>query len=356
MIRARRVVRNSRISFTNRPSDAATRHATTRSHRRERLAVPLSTSPPYVRGTPARWSSCLRRRPPPTHRAVSTVRGRPVRVAGGAGGGRARVLHRHVRRRGGQRRAAVDPDRSRRRDHRAAVGGRRLHVDVRRAAARRGALQRSPRGPPGVRRRRRRVRRRVGGVRSRPGARRAGRGPLRAGLGRGGDDAGVDGPDRPGLPRARSSGHGPSRSGRWAAPSRRRRRPVLGGLLTVVVVAADLPHQHPRRRRRGRPRRSSRPVAAPRRRRSTRSDSPPQWWRWAGSTFGAIEAGEHGFTAPSCSTAFAVAGLVVRRVRRPATTRAASDGAARAVPTPQRHRQPSPSGSRSSSATTGCRS
>ena len=39
------------------------------------------------------------------------------------------------------------------------------------------------------------------GLRSRSRSRHAGRGPLRAGLGRGGDDAGVDGPHRPGLPR-----------------------------------------------------------------------------------------------------------------------------------------------------------
>ena len=118
--------------------------------RRERLAVPLSTVVSHVLAVD-RHDECVTRSAPDD--PVADPRGsRPPRsggVAGGVGGGGARVLHRHVRRRGGQRRAAVDPDRSRRRDLRSAVGGRRLHVDVRRPAARRRSVQRPPRAHAG---------------------------------------------------------------------------------------------------------------------------------------------------------------------------------------------------------------
>ena len=269
------------------------------------------------------------------------------------GGCGARVLHRHIRRRGGQRRVAIHPRRSRWRDLRSAVGRGRLHIDVRRPAARRGRVQRSARRSPGVH---------IGVVGFAPRRPHAGsrlvsaaldRRPFRAGLGRGGDDAGLDGADRPGLPGPVT----PAERSRDLGDGRGDRVVVgLGGGRAAddSVVAADLPHQHPRRRRRRRARRPHTAIPAPR--------GPVRPLRFATAvvsmgalTFGAIEAGERGFTAPVVLTSFAVAALAF--VAFVAEQRRAPHRPFRSSCSPvATYRSASSSGSRSSSATTGCRS
>ena len=58
--------------------------------------------------------------------------------------------------------------------------------------------------------------------------------PVRAGLGGGGDDAGVDGADRPGLPRPSGRGRGPSAMWAMGGAIASSSGPVLGGVLTLV--------------------------------------------------------------------------------------------------------------------------
>ena len=258
---------------------------------------------------------------------------------GGAGSvvrRRPRVLHRHLRRGRGQRRVAVDPDRSRRRHRRVAVGGRRLHVDVRRVAARGRGVQRSPRGAPSVHRRRRRLRRRIGGLWPRPRSRPARRRPLRPGLGGGGDDAGVDGPDQPGLPRGpvESAGRGDlgdGRRDRLVVGTRTRRRAHRR------LLAPDLPHQHPRRRRRNRARHSDQAVAdstGPLRHRQlrhrSRGNGRAHVRRHRGRRTRLHRTRRAHRVRPRRAR--------VRRVRRPPAAHRTADGPPRPVPTAQRHR------------------
>ena len=258
-------------------------------------------------------------------------------LAGCAGGGGARVLHRHVRCRGAQRFAAVDPGRSRRRDHRPAVGRRRLHVDVRRPAACRRSVQR----PHGARRAFI-----VGVVGFVAASAACGLAPGSAALIAArfvqGSAAAVMMPASMALigqaypnPSQRARAVGDLGDGRSRS---RRRRPRAGWAAHRRVVAADLPHQHPRRHRRRRPRR---PQPARRRAatsRSTGSASPPHWWRWAGSPSGRSRPANAASPSQSCCAAFVVAGRRRSRHSSPGNDGAASDRAARAVPPPQHHR------------------
>ena len=75
-----------------------------------------------------------------------------------------------------------------------------------------------------------------------------------------------------------------------------------------------------------------------------------------GLTYGAIEAGAAGLTAPRVLAAFAVAAVALAAFLVAQARGRAPDGAAGPVPVPHRRRSRSRSGSRSSSATTGCRS
>ena len=187
----------------------------------------------------------------------------------------------------------------------------------------------------GIRRRPGRVRRRVGGLRAGAHHRRAGGGPVRAGRGGRGDDAVVDGADRAGLPRPGRSGHARWRCGRWAARVASSSGPVLGGLLTLVswrlIFFINVPVG------------AVALVLLARTARSPQRQAPFDWigqvtavLAMGGLTYGAIEAGAAGFTAPRVVAAFAVAVVALVAFLRGAGPRCASDGAAGAVPVPQR--------------------
>ena len=270
------------------------------------------------------------------------------------GGGGARFLHRHVRCRGAQRVTAGNPDRSRRRDHRPAMDRRRLHTDVRCPAACRRSVQRPHGGTARVHRRCRRFCCRVGGVWPCPGTRSADRGEIRAGLRRGGVGARVDGVDRPGLPEPVAAGTGGRDLGdgwsgrvvvgpgpRWAAHRR--------------VMAPDLPHQHPHRHRRRRPRHSSSP--------SPRRDVPfdrfgfaaafvcdgrahPRSHRGGRTWLHVTNRGDRVRRSQGCRSRHSSPGNDAPRVRSCHSDCSAAET----------QRWPSSSGSRSSSATTACRS
>ncbi len=178
----------------------------------------------------------VRRRRPAARHPYPAPRG-PLRVH--TGGRRARLLRDHPRCGGGQRRSAGDPAGAGRRHRRAAVGGGRVHPDVRRRAAVGGGGERPGRRAPGVRGRRGAVRRGLGGLR--PGAEpgRAGHRPVRAGRGGRGDGASLDGVDRPGVPAAREAGAG----GGGVGDGRRGRllgRPGGGRSADPGLLAVDL--------------------------------------------------------------------------------------------------------------------
>ncbi len=277
-----------------------------------------------------------------------------VGVDGGVGRSGARVLHCHLRRRRSQRVASIDPHRSRRRDHGAAVGRRRLHVDVRRAAPRRRSVQRPGWGTTSVHHWGRRLRRRVSGLWSGPRSRSTGRCKIRSGFVGGRVGAGVDGLDQPGLPEPvaastgnRDVGHG--RSGRlvvctcpWRTAHRR-------------VVAADLPHQYPHRDPRHRARHASRTVSPPRRRvRPIRIRRRVPRHGWAHVRRDRSRRRRLHLTVRAGRVR--ARGVVVRDLPRLATTCSESDRAAGVVRPSQHVNRWSSSGSRSLSATTACRS